>query len=104
MERYSRGQRGHPAKVLVRAIVARVQIPLSPPQVNCTHPRENEKCVQFFFLHECFGVIIPFEKPNIENPSRLNWINLQVDFKIEVWIGIGITANKFLYENINAYD
>ena len=38
------------------------------------------------------------------NPSRLNWINLQVDFKIEVWIEIGITANKFLYENINAYD
>lgn len=75
-----------------------------PPVVNCTHPRENEKCVQFFFLHECFGAIIPFEKPKIENPSHLNWINLQVDFKIEVWIEIGITANKFLYENINTYD
>ncbi len=33
-----------------------------PPLVNCTHPRENEKCVQFLFLHECFGAIIPFEK------------------------------------------
>ena len=50
-----------------------------PPLENCTHPRENEKCVQFFFLHECFGAIIPFEKPKIENPSRLNWINLQRD-------------------------
>ncbi len=61
-----------------------VRIPNSPPLENCTHPRENEKCVQFFILHECFGAIIPFEKPKIENPSRLNWINLQVDFKIEV--------------------
>lgn len=31
------------------------------------------------FLHKCFGAIIPFEKPKIENPSRLNWINLQRD-------------------------
>ena len=72
--------------------------------MNCTNPRENEKRVQFFFLHECFGAIIPFEKPKIENPSRLNWINLQVAFKIEVWIEIGIVANKFLYKNIDAYD
>jgi len=35
--------------------------------------------VQFFILHECFGAIIPFEKPKVENPSRLNWINLQRD-------------------------
>ena len=45
-----------------------------PPQVNCTHTRENEKCVQFFILHECFGAIIPFEKPKIENPSRFTTI------------------------------
>ena len=39
-----------------------VRIPISPPQENCTHARENEKCMQFFFLHECFGVIVLFEK------------------------------------------
>ena len=50
-----------------------------PPLENCTHPRENEKGVQFFFLHECFGATIPFEKPKIENPSHLNWTNLQRD-------------------------
>ena len=72
--------------------------------MNCTHPRENEKCVQFFILHECFGSIIPFEKPKLENPSHLNWVNLQVDLIIEVWIEIGSVANKFLYGNINAYD
>ena len=59
------------------SVLAIKQIPASPPIVNCTHPRENEKCVQFFFLHECFSAIIPFEKPKIENPSHLNWINLQ---------------------------
>lgn len=47
-----------------------MRVALVPPLVNCTHPRENEKCVQFFFLHECFGAITPFGKPNIENPSR----------------------------------
>ena len=31
MESYSRGSRGHPAKVLGRATGARVQIPHSPP-------------------------------------------------------------------------
>ena len=29
---------------------------------------------------------------------------MNLDFKIEVRIEIGIAANKFLYENINAYD
>ena len=65
--------------MLDRETGARVQISHSPPEENCTHPRENEKCVQFFILHECFGAIIPFEKPKVENPSRLNWINLQRD-------------------------
>ena len=51
----------------------------SPPPVENSTPRLNEKCVQFFILHECFGAIIPFEKPKIENPSHLNWINLQRD-------------------------
>ena len=74
MEKYSRGRRGAPAKGVVRETAARVQIPPSPPVENCTHPRENEKCVQFFFLHECFGAIIPFEKPKIENPSHLTTI------------------------------
>ena len=34
MESYSSGSRGHPAKVLVRESVARVQIPHSPPIQN----------------------------------------------------------------------
>ena len=75
-----------------------------PPVENCTHPSKKLLGCVFFFLQECFGAIIPFEKPKIENPSHSNWINLQVDFKIEVWIEIGITANKFLYENIKAYE
>lgn len=54
-----------------------VRIPISPPVVNCTHRCENVECVQFFVLHECFGAIIPFEKPKLENSSRLNWIKLQ---------------------------
>ena len=33
MEKYPRGRRGSPAKGVVRDTVARVQIPLSPPQI-----------------------------------------------------------------------
>lgn len=44
-----------------------------PPKGNCTHTRENERGVQFFFLHECFGIIIPFERPKIDNAGWHNW-------------------------------
>ncbi len=48
-------------------------IALFPPRENCTHTRENEKSVQFFFLHECFGIVIPFDKPKIDNAGWQNW-------------------------------
>jgi len=28
----------------------------------------------FFSLYECFGIVIPFEVPKIDNPSYLNWL------------------------------
>ena len=73
MERYSRGRRGGPAKALVRATGARVQIPLSPPLVS--HTKHLEISVSYFFLHDCFGIVVNFEVPKIENPSHLNWIH-----------------------------
>ncbi len=57
MEKYPRGRRGSPAKGVVRETVARVQIPLSPPEANCTHPNEKLECV-YFFSNEYFGMII----------------------------------------------
>ena len=56
-----------------QTFVCSLRIPQPPPQVNCTHTRENEKGVQFFFLHECFGIVIPFDKPKIYNASWQNW-------------------------------
>ena len=39
-----------------------VRIPISPPQVNCTHPmRNNQGCV-FFFLQDCFGICFKYDK------------------------------------------
>ena len=73
MESYPRGRRGVPAKDVVVSKPARVQIPHSPPIENCRHIRENEKGVQFFFLHECFGIIIPFNKPKVDNAGWENW-------------------------------
>ena len=57
MERYPRGPRGHPAKVLVRAIVARVQISLSPPN-TCT----KQNSVSYFYLWDCFGIVVNYER------------------------------------------
>ena len=50
----------------------------SPPIENCTHPNEQLGCV-FFYLHECFGIVMPFEKPKIENPSHLNYLHIKRD-------------------------
>lgn len=77
MERYSRGQRGHPAKVLVRVIVARVQIPLSPPRES--HTKHLEISVSYFFLHDYFGIVVNFEVPKIENPSHRNYLHQKRD-------------------------
>ena len=63
MERYPRGPRGHPAKVLVRAIVARVQISLSPPKANCTHTHKEERA--FFVTEEYFGMIVSYTKKTL---------------------------------------
>ncbi len=38
--------------------------PTSPPKENYTHPRIYMGCV-FFILRECFGVVIPFERPQL---------------------------------------
>ena len=47
-------------------------VPNIPSRENYTHTRENEGCV-FFFLHECFGIVIPFDKPKINNAGWQNW-------------------------------
>ena len=77
MERYSRGRRGGPAKALVRATGARVQIPLSPPRES--HTKHLEISVSYFFLHDCFGIVVNFEVPKIENPSYLNCLHQKRD-------------------------
>jgi hypothetical protein len=48
-----------------------------PPVVS--HTKQIVKFVSYFYLWDCFGIIIDFERPQLENPSRLNWINLQRD-------------------------
>ena len=56
MGRYSRGRRGGPAKAVGRATGARVQIPLFPPQANCTNTNNILEFV--FFFQDYFGVIV----------------------------------------------
>ena len=77
MESYPRGRRGVPAKDVVVLKPARVQIPHSPPIEN--HTKQNDNFVSYFYLWDCFGIIVNFERPKIENPSHLNWIHQQRD-------------------------
>ena len=62
LESYSRGRRGGPAKALVRETVARVRIPDSPPRES--HTKHLEISVSYFFLHDCFGMVIPLKSQN----------------------------------------
>ena len=77
MESYSRGRRGGPAKALVRETGARVQIPHSPPRES--HTKQIERFVSYFYLWDCFGIVVNFERPKIENLSHQNWIHQQRD-------------------------
>ncbi len=71
MEKYPRGRRGSPAKGVVRVTVARVQIPLSPPEANCTNTRQSEFVL--FLLYECFGVRIPIKNILPKPPIPTAW-------------------------------
>ena len=77
MESYSRGRRGVPAKDVGVERRARVQIPHSPPRES--HTKHLEISVSYFFLHDCFGIVIPFEIPKTENPFHLNWLKQKRD-------------------------
>ena len=82
MEKYPRGRRGSPAKGVVRETVARVQIPLSPPEANCTNTCQSEFVL--FLLYECFGVRIPIKdilpKPPIPTARQMQKRDEQGDF------------------------
>ena len=53
-------------KTVVPARVPGVRIPKPPPKGNCT----NTPSVQFFFLWECFGIVIYFDDIN-----QIEWHN-----------------------------
>lgn len=54
-----------------------VRIPISPPIE--THTKHLEISVSYFFLHDCFGIVVNFEVPKIENPSHLNYLHQKRD-------------------------
>lgn len=65
MESYSRGRRGVPAKDVGVERRARVQIPHSPPIE--VHTKQIERFVSYFYLWDCFGIVVNFERPKINN-------------------------------------
>ena len=60
-----------------------VRIPNSPPRES--HTKHLEISVSYFFLHDCFGIVIPFEIPKTENPSHLNWLK-QIGMSLETFV------------------
>ena len=50
--------------------------PLPPREV---HTKQPLGYVSYFYLWDCFGIVVNFERPKVENPSHLNWINQQRD-------------------------
>ena len=37
------------------------------------HTKHLEISVSYFFLHNCFGIIVDFERPKIDNAGWQNW-------------------------------
>lgn len=54
-----------------------VQILSFPPRE--VHTKQSLGFVSYFYLWDCFGIVVNFERPKIENASHLNWINQQRD-------------------------
>lgn len=49
----------------------------APPRE--VHTKQSLGFVSYFYLWDCFGIVVNFERPKIENASHLNWINQQRD-------------------------
>ena len=54
-----------------------VRIRHSPPIES--HTKQPLGFVSYFYLWDCFGIVINFERPKIENSSHLNWIHQKRD-------------------------
>ena len=74
---YRRGRTGTHSKCVCRAIGTWVRIPPSPPRE--VHTKQPLRFVSYFYLWDCFGIVINYERPKIENVSHLNWISQQRD-------------------------
>ena len=44
-----------------------------------SHTKQPLGFVSYFYLWDCFGIVINFERPKIENSSHLNWIHQKRD-------------------------
>ena len=68
------------------------RIPPFPPIE--THTKQIERFVSYFYLWDCFGFVLNFERPKIENPSRLNWLK-QKEMSLETFVNREIFRNIF---------
>lgn len=48
-----------------------IYISNAPPRE--VHTKQTLGFVSYFYLWDCFGIVINFERPKIENSSHLNW-------------------------------
>lgn len=51
---------------------------LSAPPIE-SYTKQPLGFVSYFCLWDCFGIVINFERPKIENSSHLNWIHQKRD-------------------------
>ena len=56
-----------------------MSIYISPSPPKESHTKQPLGFVSYFYLWDCFGIVIKYERPKIENVSHLNWIHQQRD-------------------------
>lgn len=71
METYQRGRTEPHSKCGCREIGTWVRTPPSPPIE--THTKQIERFVSYFYLWDCFGFVVNFERPKIDNVGWQNW-------------------------------
>ena len=79
METYRSGRTEPHSKCGCREIGTWVRIPPFPPIES--HTKQIERFVSYFYLWDCFGIVVNFERPKIDNSGWQNWKKQKRDSK-----------------------
>lgn len=61
----------------ISLIFSSIWIVLVPPSE--VHTKQPLRFVSYFYLWDCFGIVINYKRPKVENVSHLSWMHQKRD-------------------------